>query len=191
MEVDHVIPESLLGDRDRLSEVLRDFGLPSEFNLNSFANWLPACRPCQLEKLQSIFAPSPIIQRQLQKAQDKAQMTADAAASQVSTRTISRAWATLQKAASAGELNPDLETEIKNFVQELDTAREPEAAEQPLQLVPWLTIIKEVGGIRIVKGPYGIGSAPLNPSSSFVCGSCGMSGWSGARCVFCGSMEDD
>lgn len=46
MQVDHIIPESLLDEPDRLAEVLDKFRLPREFDLNSYANWMPSCSQC-------------------------------------------------------------------------------------------------------------------------------------------------
>jgi len=48
--VDHVIPESLSADSERLASTLTSFGLPANFDLNSFANWMPSCAKCNVEK---------------------------------------------------------------------------------------------------------------------------------------------
>ena len=66
MEIDHVIPESLLGTK-HLSEVLNKYGLTSDFSINGFENWLPSCRKCNNEKSDHIFNPTPIIQVLLDK----------------------------------------------------------------------------------------------------------------------------
>src|SRR4051812_27661656 len=44
-QVDHVIPESLLDDPERLKHALADLGRLATFEINSFENWLPACGP--------------------------------------------------------------------------------------------------------------------------------------------------
>ena len=41
MQVDHVIPESLLADAKRLSAAIVSLGRPKDFDVNSFENWLP------------------------------------------------------------------------------------------------------------------------------------------------------
>ena len=74
LEVDHVIPESLKNKADRLTEVLKLFACPPDFNVNSFENWLPACRPCNGKKLDMEWRPSPLIQMHLQRAAAKAAM---------------------------------------------------------------------------------------------------------------------
>src|SRR5262249_24472363 len=72
MEVDHVIPEQLIGDEQRLKHVLGEFGLPAEFDLNSFENWLPAHGSCNRQKGDQPFEATPLIQRWIARARDKA-----------------------------------------------------------------------------------------------------------------------
>ena len=72
MEVDHVLPEKLLNDGAELARVLNEFGLPRDFNLNSFENWLPAHAHCNLQKLKHVFRPTPLIQRWLDRARERA-----------------------------------------------------------------------------------------------------------------------
>jgi hypothetical protein len=72
MEVDHVLPERLLDDQAALAETLTTFGLPPNFDLNSFEDWLPAHRHCNLQKLNHVFRPTPLIQRWLDRARAKA-----------------------------------------------------------------------------------------------------------------------
>ncbi|MEE1569438.1 MAG: hypothetical protein V1255_05940, partial [Alphaproteobacteria bacterium] len=36
MQVDHIIPESLLKAPEKLAQVLHEFGLPADFNINSY-----------------------------------------------------------------------------------------------------------------------------------------------------------
>jgi len=49
-EVDHIIPESLKDRHEELRRVLEKLGLDETFNLNSYLNWLPACRSCNGDK---------------------------------------------------------------------------------------------------------------------------------------------
>jgi hypothetical protein len=73
MEVDHILPESLLQDRSALKAALTDFGLPLDFELNSFENWLPAHGLCNTTKRQHVFRPTPIIQVWIDRARTKAE----------------------------------------------------------------------------------------------------------------------
>lgn len=54
--VDHVLPESLL-DNDSLRErVLTDYGLPKDFNINGYENWLPCHSHCNQSKSKKLPA---------------------------------------------------------------------------------------------------------------------------------------
>ena len=69
---DHILPEHLLNDWDQLQRILAQFGLPTDFDLNSFENWLPAYGPCNRKKRGHVFRPTPIIQLYLDRARDRA-----------------------------------------------------------------------------------------------------------------------
>src|SRR5262249_14115538 len=71
MEVDHILPE-FLKDQSTLDKALTAFGLPSNFGLNSFENWLPAHRRCNGVKGNHVFRPTPIIQVWIDRAREKA-----------------------------------------------------------------------------------------------------------------------
>lgn len=191
MEVDHVIPEMLLEDPPTLSRALADFGLPPQFNLKLFSNWLPTCRQCNGTKANLLFTPSPLIQLQLQKAIAKAEKVAKMADAQVGSRAISNALGTIQSALAAGSLTPSHALKIRGLASQLTENREPEMENQPLQITPQFGIISESNGVRILQGPYGVGTSPLNPTGDFICVVCGRSGWNGARCIFCGNWDDD
>src|SRR5208337_1260070 len=107
MEVDHVIPESLLHDPERLAQVLRDLGRPEGFNLNSFANWMPACRPCNGLKLDAVFDSSLKVQLILQKAAAKAPEAERIAARTVSDQELYEALTLLERANENGTLTDE------------------------------------------------------------------------------------
>ncbi|MBA2713181.1 MAG: HNH endonuclease [Rubrobacteraceae bacterium] len=193
MEVDHIIPESLLGDPTRLAKILADYDLSASFDLQSFANWLPACRTCNNRKRSRVFNPSPLIQIQLQIAEEKAPQVAALAIKRVSAQAASRAWNTIKRAAAVGHLSESIASDILEFASFHASRRASEVASEPMQLTPLIQVLSEKDGIRVLKGPYGVGGGPIGPSihSSFYCSTCGSAAWNGARCVVCGQMDDD
>lgn len=48
--IDHVIPESLLGDDNARKAVLEEYGLAPTFDINSYENWLPCHARCNQSK---------------------------------------------------------------------------------------------------------------------------------------------
>ena len=57
--IDHFFPESLLGDDKRRKEVLAEYDLSDEFNINGFENWLPCHANCNQTKGNKILRPIP------------------------------------------------------------------------------------------------------------------------------------
>ncbi len=53
--VDHVLPESLLEVPDELAQLLAQYGLPTDFNINGFENWLPCHQHCNQRKGARMF----------------------------------------------------------------------------------------------------------------------------------------
>ncbi|RKP43342.1 hypothetical protein [Trinickia fusca] len=191
MEVDHIIPESLLAKPKELQAALEDFELPSEFDLNSFDNWLPACNPCNSTKNDLVFVPTLKIQVLLQHTSAKADDARKLAKEIVSKRKIANALNVLERARDDGKLDDDVIETLKEFI---SRHRQPKLAGKPILLTPFLEIITERDGIQLVRGPYGVGGRPAirDTHSSFSCPNCGsIAAWNGARCVICGEMSDE
>jgi len=50
LEIDHALPESLLNNPDELEKIKVEYGLGSEFEINSYDNWVPSCIKCNQRK---------------------------------------------------------------------------------------------------------------------------------------------
>ena len=55
--IDHVIPEKLFSNR----EDLKNIGLEETFEINSYYNWVPCCRKCNLEKGEILYEKNTIL----------------------------------------------------------------------------------------------------------------------------------
>jgi len=193
MEIDHIIPESLLDDPDKLNSVLVEFGLPMDFNLNSYQNWLPACRSCNNEKSNRVFKPAPIILARLQHTADKSGDVAKLERETITKRKLSLAINTLERASELEEFSLETIGKIRPLIELHLSNRTPDLVDKPIKLTPLYTILSEDERMRVVRGPYGVGSGPTYPSpnSGFTCPSCGHAARNGARCVICGELSDD
>ena len=203
MEVDHIIPESLEDEPDRLAEVLRELGRPADFALNSYANWLPSCKPCNGLKSDIVFDPSLIVQLLLQKVAKKAAKAEQVASETLSNRKISRLLNDLVRANDSGQLDETAKEtlrrlfapkeDLRTLLEFVEHRREPALVGAVLRLGPQLEVLHERDGLRIIKGPYGIGTRPIarDLHPSFACPRCGPTAWEEARCVGCGTMDDD
>ena len=191
-EIDHVIPESLNDRPQDLERVLHDLGRPPNFEINSFSNWMPVCRPCNRLKSDIVFCPSPKIQLLLERAAECADTAAKIAAETVSRRSISLAIGKLNRAVEEGSLSGEQVAGLAPVIDYVLSRRPPEMIGKPLLLTPLVAILGEREGVRVIRGPFGVGTIPMGSlSSAALCPSCGSIGaWNGVRCVACGEVDD-
>jgi hypothetical protein len=155
---------------------------------------MPACRQCNGLKTSTVFGPSLKVQFLLQKATKKAPEAERIAAKTVSDRELYEALNLLERANENGTLTEEFKNALQPLVAFQDTVQQPEVAGEPIRLTPLYELIREAGGIRLIRGPYGVGARPSTPNAhwSFDCPNCGSIGaWNGARCVIGGCMSDD
>jgi 5-methylcytosine-specific restriction endonuclease McrA len=193
MQIDHIIPDSLEG-MVRLAEVLIQLGLPSTFNLQSYENWLPACGPCNNLKKDQVFQPVPIVLVLLRKASEKAPKAQAIAEKAVSEQNVQKALNTLERAIHNDALfGEEIKTQLAALLRFQSIYRAPEMVGKPLLVGPGLELLADKDGIRIVRGPYGVGGGPStnHVSPAMQCPGCGFAYFNGARCVSCGLMDDD
>ncbi len=213
MHVDHIIPEHLMDDPERLESVLVAFGLSKGFELNSYENWLPSCGHCNLAKRGEVFEPVPIIKLQLQKGAQKSEKARDFEGAAVNNATLTKSINTICRAnektiltleivepivSSLSEHNPEL---LKGIYEYVGTNHNDvigfgyqkfKPAEIPL--TPFYKVVMEDKWGLFLATPYGTGNVPKGDRIhvSFYCGHCGSLGpWSGARCLSCGHLNDD
>jgi hypothetical protein len=193
MQVDHVVPESLEGTT-KLAEALSLLGLPPTFDLQSFENWLPSCGPCNNLKSNQVFKPAPIVLALLQKAAERAP-TAQALEDKIVTeQLVQKALNTLERARDNDPLFGDeIKAQLAALFKFQTAYRAPEMVGKPILLRPGLELLSDKDGIRVVRGPYGVGGGPStdNVSPEVRCPGCGSPYFRGARCVLCGLMDDD
>ena len=189
MQVDHVVPESLLGT-PKFDAVKSEMDLPPDFDINGFENWLPACSPCNRRKSDVVFRPSPLILLQLQLLQSKKAEVQYVVETAVSRRQLSLALNTLERIVPENLTDDDREI-LRPLVE--FTVNYPNRVNEgePVKLTPLYVEFSNDGYTRIARGPYGVGGGPSNPDPRSTCSTCGLAFFSGARCVICGSMDDD
>ncbi len=196
--VDHIIPEHLLDTPDRLTEVLELLGRPSDFNINSFANWLPACGPCNVRKRGLVFEPSGIAQANLQMAASKAVEAEKAATRVVGRQELAKALNTLQRWPKTEPLPDEIEDQLLpllvDFAQHVSrSGLDAVIRVTPTYSVPLYELLKDDGATAVVRGPFGVGGGPSPErgiAAAMTCGVCGERFFNGTRCVLCGAQDD-
>jgi hypothetical protein len=56
LHIDHILPESLLNNTDKLEEIKTEYGLGSQFKINSYYNWIPSCSKCNRTKSNKVYS---------------------------------------------------------------------------------------------------------------------------------------
>jgi len=193
MHVDHIIPESLEG-REELRDVLLDLDLPIGFELNSWANWMPAHGTCNLKKGAHVFRATPIIQKSIDGAIAKSSKAKETCDGFLSNRKIEIAFARIVEAINSRVLSEGQMKELALLAAtEHGRYRNPDMREEPVMLGPGLTVLREDVDRYILQGPGGmVGFRPKGNSidPSWDCPNCGVTGWNGVRCITCGQMID-
>jgi hypothetical protein len=204
MHVDHVLPERLLDDPIALMSALALLGLPNDFSISDFGNWLPACIPCNLAKGSTPFDPVPLILIQLNRAKARAAKARALAERLKGDRAIDEAIITVEAAADRDALDVHrIQPLLQIFLE-----RHPDAARAMLQQIEqasafFFTIHEPVLELRLTtfaRAVYSGGhtkivsrtAAPrmLPADAPDPCPRCGSAGpFSGIRCLTCGFMN--
>ncbi|WP_054782832.1 HNH endonuclease [Pseudovibrio denitrificans] len=176
MHIDHIIPEKLEGT-EALKGILEEFALPLDFELNTWANWMPAHATCNTKKLDHVFRPAPIILRQIEHAIAKSKTTQEIHDKYLSRRSLSIALDRVIEGIENGRLTPEQRDRfIAKLSVEHERNRSPEMHHQPIFLSPNLTILNEDKYRYTLKGPSGlIGTRPKGSriDPSWDCPNCG------------------
>lgn len=61
LHIDHVVPEHLFKKQELLEDLKKQCGIPNDFNINSYNNWVPAHARCNLKKAGKPFSVSSTI----------------------------------------------------------------------------------------------------------------------------------
>ncbi len=209
MEIDHIIPEVLIKTPELLADHLKLLGLPSEFDVNSYDNWLPACRSCNGKKKDNIYEAAPIHLACLKRARDGAAKCRAAEGRAVRNADVAKSLNYLERAAenehwdyakldalimAYAKAQPDAFKALYEratdgrigLVVKIDTPAS-------FPVAPNYTVLYSDGAIQIVKTPRGTGYLPVDPAPhhSFYCGFCGSKGpWNGIICLSCGMRDD-
>jgi len=141
---EHLIP---LSAADKIAERKKLFGLPEDFKIESFENWVPACSGCNLKKHTLVVDPSPLVAVIFTKARKlapKARKIAEAADRD------SRKGPLLAKFAAAVKVGDVTREEVFALYSGL---RLPETSEEEVfHIAPGLDAVEKGGKVVEVRG---------------------------------------
>ncbi len=191
--VDHVLPESLLDDQEKLERTKTLFGLEDDFKINGFGNWVPAHSSCNSQKRASVFKASEVMLAILERLARKAEQAATACERIKNNKRIGEALARVQVLYDEEKITKDdliaifsdsdiqeqkLQTQLEKLIKRVDDT--------------WQIVGVSNGMATVTDGRRG-GITPVgeNVHHSWECPTCGSYGpWNGARCMTCGQMSD-
>ncbi len=192
---DHVVPERLIDKPDELAGVKKSLGLPRNFDMNNYSNWIPAHIRCNQKKGTAVFRPTPLIQTLLDRLQrDASEVRA------IEKRVVSNAV----KDKLLGKVMVGLATDAitQTDLESLFTVGETHADEDIVALYDEVSIHVDPGRWKVV-GTTGVlatvtdgklgGITPTSdtPDHTWYCPHCGSLGpWNGVRCMTCGMLSD-
>jgi hypothetical protein len=58
LEIDHILPESLNADPNKLIGIIKDYEIGDEFGINSYYNWVPSHHKCNRRKSDKLYSKS-------------------------------------------------------------------------------------------------------------------------------------
>lgn len=111
---------------------------------------MPACGPCNNEKRDAVFDPSPIVQIQLQCAAEKASVTEELVNQIVSERKLANAVNVLAQASESGGLAGWVLEAVRPLVAFHIGHRNPDMAAEPIRLTDDFAVALE---IEFIDGP--------------------------------------
>lgn len=164
MEIDHVVPESLERQPSLLATHLVELGLPLDFPVNSFSNWLPICGSCNRAKSNHVFRPSLLIQGALERAQRNASKAAQVAAEVPTQRQMARALNFVLRGFRGDEtdeellkpliekfaqLNPDAWKVLSSSISRARTPPGSGTRSRTIRLSPTFTVVLEPGIVSL------------------------------------------
>ena len=190
-QVDHVIPEALGDNPDKLREVVKSCGLPGTFQLNDYCNWMPIHGRCNSSKQDADFTVAPKIVQILLRLQSDApkvraieqQFQEDMNSAEIlfvlceafdkGNITIDQIQAFL--AEKAGQIGIHLKPMVRAVRLAIDEGR-------------W-TVAPDVRGglVTVTDGKrFGVTPIEVEAGSDYICPNCGQAGpWSGRICMNC------
>lgn len=192
--VDHVIPEHLIEKPDELKAVLEKFGLPINFQINDFGNWLPCHDRCNKSKGGKTLKAVPMVQTIIEKLQREAESVRKLEAKVRLNAKRGDALAKLMAAKEADMITKEEVMEV--FELEYPEGKNYKAlyeAKYYLDRNKWriVGILNDTQATVTDGRLAGITPIGDSPDHSWVCPTCGHYGpWNGVICLTCGRRSD-
>lgn len=198
MQVDHLIPESILEKPDELDRIVKLYSLPTDFNINSYENWAPMCPTCNSKKSDTIMRSSEALLYRFEELAKKAMKARKIEARLNKEKELDQQMISL------------LDTIYSNKIRLFDVVRTLNAimdADKILRIddlvngtmntlveKQWKPInVDSQGNVTVSNGVNNGVTPDINHITiDWLCPTCGEYGpWNGSQCLNCGHFRDN
>jgi hypothetical protein len=191
MEVEHIIPKSLKGEK--LAHALELHALAEHYDVNSLENLVPSCGPCNTGKGKRLAPTTPAVSLLLDTACERAASIASTAAELAKKAKVEKAAAVVL--ASAEEVAD--EAALRAAAEVLNAELREVTGEPVHRLHPLLGLVHDPDRWTVVSGTEhaitvadGHTGGIIGKGPTFQCSRCGSHGpWNGIICMSCGNRE--
>lgn len=192
--IDHVIPLDAVSDANSAAKIRTMYGLASNFDFDSFDNWVPAHSGCNLRKSFLLSDPSPAFTTHITEVLSKKLLATETANTLRRDQSKAPLLAKISAAAQAGDITEDdirrIFAGLPTIVRKADTLGF--LTQDTLWIAPGWQVTEVRGslvGVASHGGRFGMTSTSNHPS--WICSQCGLKGpWNGVICLNCGNREE-
>lgn len=199
--IDHLLPEVLLEQPDKLNEILKSYGLDDSFDLNDFENWLPLHPNCNTRKNDAVYTSLPIIKTLLDRCTSKKDQ---ARRIKIKLDREPKKSEILIRIKSAIDKEVINQNDLQQFIHDYNLEEITNESNVEIQRLISLGIIKEIDKgtwavskilnddeVLVTDGSKaGIVPRSSPPHISWLCPNCLNFGpWNGNMCINCGQFS--
>lgn len=202
--IDHLLPEILLEQHEKLKSILVSYGLDDSFDINDFENWIPLHPNCNTRKNDAVYSGLPIIKTLLDRcAFNKSQ----ARIIKIKLEREPKKSEILLRIKTAIDKEVINQEDLYQLIREINIEELSNESDIEINKLITIGILKEIDKetwkvSKILNddevlvtngGRTGIAPRSPTPHISWLCPNCLHFGpWDGNRCLICGhfSMPD-
>jgi len=196
MQVDHLIPESILLDMDELARIIKYYSLPTDFNINSYENWAPMCPTCNSKKKDTKMRQSEALLFRFEELAKKAMKARKIEARLNREKELDQQMISLLDSIFSNEINLlDVIRTLNAFLDADKILRIDNSMIGSVKTLvgnQWKPIDVDSQGLVIVSNGVQNGLTPDidHTTIHWMCPTCGEYGpWNGCQCLSCGHFS--
>jgi hypothetical protein len=193
--IDHVIPEHLEEKTKELIWIIEHYGLPKDFQVNSFENWVPSHNNCNSRKSITVYKPSPAFIALLDSIIKKGPIAQKKFKSLIKAKEKSKVIGKILIDIEENKITKaDLFALLGTTNETVPIISEDKAGKLHILLSDRWKVVNVINNdLAMVSDGRMAGITPTtkNPHISWTCPNCGSYGpWNGVMCMNCGMKSD-